>query len=82
MAGSCFIRWNSLFHDHRTLVEHCTSFDSREYVPRPIKLRNERKGKVEKAEKMRGTGKEMREGRERTDNGLQMLFAIPVSASC
>lgn len=82
MAGSCFIRWNSLFHDHRTLVEHCTSFDSREYVSRPIKLRNERKGKVEKAEKMRGTGKEMREGRERTDNGLQMLFAIPVSASC
>lgn len=82
MAGSCFIRWNSLFHDHRTLVEHCTSFDSREYVPRPIKLRNERKGKVEKAEEMRGTGKEMREGRERIDNGLQMLFAIPVSASC
>lgn len=60
-------------------MEHCTSFDSREYVSRPIKLRNERKGKVEK---MRGTGKEMREGRERTDNGLQMLFAIPVSASC
>lgn len=82
MAGSCFIRWNSLFHDHRTLVEHCTSFDSREYVSRPIKLRNERKGKVEKAEKMRGTGKEMREGRERIDNGLQMLFAKPVSASC
>lgn len=32
-------------------------------VSRPIKLRNERKGKVEKAEKMRGTGKET-EGRK------------------
>lgn len=66
MAGSCFIRWSSLFHDHRVLVEHCTSFDSREYVSRPIKLRNERKGKVEKAEKMRGTGKET-EGRKGKD---------------
>lgn len=43
MAAGYFIRWGSLFHDHRTLVERCTSIDSRERVSRPIKLIQERK---------------------------------------